>query len=187
MADRGWGGSGSFVDVASSSRVVFGPGNDVEPGMHLGGRSERERKPDCTGKLRDENPITAMNRLSKLKITAYIVGIFVAGLVTGFVIACLLARHFMPNQEKMTRRWTEELQTKLNLTADQLAKVEPIIRETMGQFKTMLVNDSLSTLSNCNARIAVELTPEQKTKFEQIENEQREFILKRFGNKTETQ
>jgi hypothetical protein len=37
-------------------------------------------------------------------------------------------------------------------------------------------------LSNCNARIELELTPEQKIKFADIEKEQQQFIRSRFNN-----
>jgi hypothetical protein len=39
-------------------------------------------------------------------------------------------------------------------------------------------------LSNCNARIVLELTPEQKIKFAEIEKEQQQFIRSRFNHLT---
>jgi hypothetical protein len=42
----------------------------------------------------------------------------------------------------------------------------------------------LSSLSNCNARVGLELTPEQKAKFEQIQKEQQEFIRTKIGGET---
>ena len=44
-----------------------------------------------------------------------------------------------------------------------------------------MTREVLLNLSNCNARIAVEITQAQKAKFEQIEKEQHEFIRTKFG------
>jgi hypothetical protein len=125
-----------------------------------------------------------MNQLSKPKIILYLTGIFVAGMVTGAVITVVIGRHMMPNQAKMARHWTQELQTKLNLAPEQVRKIEPIINETLAGFKTIMANDALASLSNCNARIAVELKPEQMDKFRQLEKEQQEFIRGSFCGKT---
>lgn len=125
-----------------------------------------------------------MNQFSKSKIISGLAAIFVAGVITGVVLSFMIARHLMPNEEKMTKRWTQELETKLNLSAEQLKKIEPVIRTTMTGFKTSLESDVLSAVSNCNSRIVLELTPEQKIKFEQLEREQRDFIQRKFGPET---
>jgi hypothetical protein len=122
-----------------------------------------------------------MSPLSKPKAVLYLTGIFLAGVVTGVVLTFVVGRHLMPDQEKMARHWTRELQVKLNLTPEQVLKVEPIIRETIAGFKTTVANDALSSLSNCNTRIAAELTPEQMPKFEQMKQEQQDFVRRKFG------
>ena len=90
----------------------------------------------------------------------------------------------MPRPEKMAERWCGELQSKLDLTPGQVQKIRPIIDDAMVQFKTGMTREVLLNLSNCNARIAVEITPGQKAKFEQIEKEQQEFIRTKFGGET---
>lgn len=122
-----------------------------------------------------------MKRFGKLKIILCLAGIFLAGVVTGMFVSFQVARHMMPNQARMTAHWCKELQSRLNLSPDQMVKVTPIITKSLGNFQTTLGNDALTALSNCNAQIAVVLTPEQKTRFEQMDKEQREFIQRAFG------
>jgi hypothetical protein len=125
-----------------------------------------------------------MNQLSKPKIILYLAGIFLAGAVTGAVLMVAIGRHLMPSQAKMARHWTQELQSKLSLAPEQVRKIEPIINETLAGFKTIMADDALASLSNCNARIAVELKPEQMDRFRQLEKEQQEFIRNSFCGKT---
>ena len=122
-----------------------------------------------------------MNRSRKVKVVLYLAGIFFAGIVTGIFISFQVARHMMPNQANLTERWSRELQSILNLSPEQMQKIKPVIRNTIGGFKDSLAADALAALTNCNAQIAVELTPDQKVKFEQLAKEQVEFIQNRFG------
>jgi Spy/CpxP family protein refolding chaperone len=123
-----------------------------------------------------------MNR--KLKISLYLAAIFVAGVVTGMFVSFEVVRHMMPRPEKMAARWCGELQSKLHLTPEQLRKIRPIIDDTLGQFRTSMTGVMYANLSNCNARIALEITPEQRPKFEQIQKEQQEFIRTKVGGGT---
>jgi multidrug efflux pump subunit AcrB len=125
-----------------------------------------------------------MNQLSKPKIILYLTGIFLAGVVTGAVLMVAIGKHLMPNQSRMAQHWTHELQTKLTLAPEQVQKIEPIIIETLAAFKTVMANDALTSLSNCNARIAAELKPEQMDRFRQLEQEQQEFIRRSFCAQT---
>lgn len=122
-----------------------------------------------------------MNRFRKLKIILYISGIFFAGVITGLFISFQIARHMMPNEARITDHWSGDLQSRLNLSPEQMETAKPIIRKTLGDFKSTLGNDALAALSNCNAQISTVLTPEQKVKFEQLEKEQREFIEHKLG------
>ena len=123
-----------------------------------------------------------MNR--KLKISLYLAAIFVAGIATGLFISWQLARHFMPNRERMANHWCGELESKLTLTPEQLQKIRPIVDSALTKFKENLSQEMLLSLSNCNSRIRMELTPEQRTKFERIEKDQEEFIRTRIGGET---
>jgi hypothetical protein len=125
-----------------------------------------------------------MNPVSKLKIGLYLSAIFVAGMVTGGIVTFQAGRHMMPGQADMAAHWCGDLQSKMNLTPAQVEKIRPIINDAMGEFKSRLYADMSLNLSNFNARIAGELTPEQKSKFEQIQKEQQDMIRAAFGGGT---
>ncbi|HEY5043142.1 MAG TPA: hypothetical protein VIK53_14205, partial [Verrucomicrobiae bacterium] len=82
--------------------------------------------------------------------------------------------------QAMAGRWQHDLETRLSLSAAQTQKIGPIIMDGMKTFGLTLHDQMGLALSNCNARIALELTPEQKIKFAEIEKEQQGFIRSRF-------
>jgi Spy/CpxP family protein refolding chaperone len=105
--------------------------------------------------------------MSKWKISLYLLALFLAGVVTGAILTHQIGKRIMMKvmqPEAMAERWRHDLKTRLNLSAEQSQKIAPII--------------------NSNARIALELTPEQRIKFAEIEKEQQEFIRSRFNNGT---
>lgn len=125
-----------------------------------------------------------MNPTGKLKIGFYLAAIFAAGFVTGVIVTVQVARHMMPRPEDMAARWSRELQSRMNLTPGQVEKIRPIINDAIGELRSRLSADMLLILSNHNALIADELTPEQKPKFEQIEKEEQGGIRALFGGET---
>jgi hypothetical protein len=125
-----------------------------------------------------------MNPMSRIKIGLYLAAIFAAGFVTGVFVTFQVGRHIMPGQAEMAARWCKELQSKMSLTPAQVEKIRPIINDEMGEFKSRLSADMLLNLSNCNVRIAGELRPEQKTKFEEIQKKQEDMIRALFGGGT---
>ena len=116
--------------------------------------------------------------MSKWKISLYLLALFLAGVVTGAILTQQIGRRMMMRvmqPEAMAGRWQKDLETRLNLSAAQSQKIGPIITDGM--------HDQVGlALSNCNARIALELTPEQKIKFVEIEKEQQAFIRSRFNH-----
>jgi Spy/CpxP family protein refolding chaperone len=128
-----------------------------------------------------------MKHMSKWKISLYLAALFLTGAVTGAFVALMVARHMMfaaMRQEAMAAHWRGDLEVKLRLTPEQMQKISPIINDAMTTLRTAFADQILATLSNCNARIAVELTPEQKAKFAGIEAQQQEFVRKRFRDET---
>jgi Spy/CpxP family protein refolding chaperone len=126
-----------------------------------------------------------MNATSKGRIGLYLAALFFAGVVTGAFGAFAVGRHLMMaamSREKMAAHWRGELQSKLNLTPAQTEKIAPIINDAIGEFRNDFAAQILATVSNANARIAAELTPEQQPKFVEIEKQQQEFIQKRLGS-----
>ena len=122
--------------------------------------------------------------MSKWKISLYLSALFLAGVVTGAIVTAQIGKRMMMHvmqPEAMAGRWQHDLETRLNLTADQSQKIAPIIQDSMKGFGSVLCDQMELALSNCNARIEQELTPEQKIKFAEIEKEQQQFIRSRFN------
>jgi hypothetical protein len=120
-----------------------------------------------------------MNR--KFKISLYLAAIFAAGMVTGLFISYQVARHMMPSQERMASRWCGELESKLDLTPDQLRNARPAINKALADFRADLTRDMLAGLSNCYTRVEQELTPDQKAKLHQLREKQEQFIRSQVG------
>ena len=130
-----------------------------------------------------------MNRFSKLKIASYLVAIFLAGGVTGALVMVVVAKRIISAQmkpEKMADRWCRELETTLKLTPEQFQKIKPIVNDTLDQLRSVMTEQLSTTISNGNARIAGELTAEQKVKFEQMVKEREEMMRRSLGQKTES-
>ncbi len=124
--------------------------------------------------------------MSKWKIGLYLSALFLAGVVTGAILTAQIGRRMMMRvmqPEAMAGRWQRDLETRLNLTAAQSQKIAPIITDGMKNFGAVMRDQTGLALSNCNARIEMELTPEQKIKFAEIEQEQQNFIRSRFNDK----
>jgi Spy/CpxP family protein refolding chaperone len=125
--------------------------------------------------------------MSKWKISLYLSALFLAGVVTGAILTAQIGRRMMMRvmqPEAMAGHWQHDLESRLNLTAAQSQKIAPIIRDGMKTFGLGMRDQTGLALSNCNARIALELTPEQKIKFAEIEKEQQAFIRSRFNHET---
>jgi len=127
--------------------------------------------------------------MSKLKISLYLTALFLAGVVTGAFLMHQVGKGIMMKMMRpgaMAERWRHDLEGKLGLSPEQSDKIKPIIVDGMEAFRTAFHDQMQLSLSNCNARIAVELTPEQRTKFAEVEKEQQEFIRSRFKGGTAT-
>ena len=124
-----------------------------------------------------------MNPLSHWKIGLYLAAIFLAGTVAGAFVGFKIGRHMMfapPRPEAMAARFCDELQSKLNLTPAQAQKIRLIVNDSMTEFGALLSTQVAAAFSNTNARVAAELTPEQKVKFEEIQKEHEKFMHNRF-------
>src|SRR5437868_3365616 len=75
-----------------------------------------------------------MNFLSRSKIAAYLVAIFIAGGISGTVVAWSVARQSSarqpPTMERVCDRMRQKLQRRLNLTPEQLSRIDPILQQT---------------------------------------------------------
>jgi Spy/CpxP family protein refolding chaperone len=108
--------------------------------------------------------------------------IFAAGIVSGGLVAFRVARrnapHF-PAPEVWVARRFDQLNRELNLTPQQKERVAPIVKrgtEELVKWHRQSLRASREVLERMEKDIAAELTPEQRTKFEQYLNARRERI-----------
>jgi Spy/CpxP family protein refolding chaperone len=131
-----------------------------------------------------------MKSASTTRLILYIVALFVAGGATGAMIAAKLTRDRMirePSGQEMTARLRDKLISRLQLTPDQIAKVDPIIedstKQTQGFYRDWMNRIGQATKER-DARIAALLTPAQQAKLEELQNERQEFIQKKCRPKS---
>lgn len=127
-----------------------------------------------------------MNSLSQSKIVLYLAVIFVAGGITGTVIAWGSAKRKMlqpPSMEKVCSFMEDKLKSRLDLTPEQMAKIQPILNQTACEMKAIhaqTLEQIDRTIQKANEQIAKELNAEQRRKLEEMEIERREFMQKRL-------
>jgi len=105
--------------------------------------------------------------------------IFLAGAVTGTLLAPWLGRTFMrpPQPRELAFHMLDRLQTGLHLTPEQKAKIKPIIEATGTDMETIRRETAARVherIGKTNEQISALLTPEQKVEFDQMEEEHRQ-------------
>ncbi len=127
-----------------------------------------------------------MNQLTKRKVILYLAIIFVAGGISGAVIgwgSAREARSRPPTMGHMCDHMRKRLQSHLNLSPDQLQKIEPILQKTAKQMEAIhrkTIDEIERLLQQSNAEIAKELNPDQIVKLEELDKERREYFSRRF-------
>ena len=127
-----------------------------------------------------------MNHLTKQKIALYLAVIFVAGGISGAVIAWGSANQARKGRPTMTMEGVcdsmkKRLQRELNLTEDQVKKIQPILDQTAREMNAIHrkgLDDIGQVIKKSNAEIAKELTPEQQAKWAEMEKQKREHFQK---------
>jgi hypothetical protein len=119
---------------------------------------------------------------SKLQPWLLLGVIFIVGIVTGSALTIGLASHFMhpPGATQMKRHWMTRLTERLNLTADQQAKIQPILTDAETKIKSLHrdeVERGSQVFRDANDQISALLTPEQKVELQKIESEREKKFL----------
>jgi hypothetical protein len=114
------------------------------------------------------------------KVILLLLGIFIAGGVTGAFVMLrigreLVARRAMPEQwaPQQLKRLTE----RLDLKPEQVEQLRPIVRrnmEEMGRLRNYSVREARGIFERMEREISEQLTPDQRIKFEQMNTEMRE-------------
>ena len=114
------------------------------------------------------------------KVIVVLLGIFVAGGVTGGFVTLRVVRERISNRpmpEEWAPRHLKRLVDRLALTPEQQEQIRPIVRHNMEQLNR-LRNQSLAEtqmrIESMQRDIAQKLTPEQRVAFEQMNRELRE-------------
>jgi len=123
---------------------------------------------------------------NSLKTIIYIIALFLAGAATGGIVGACTAKRMMflhpPRPHDLAEQMRSQLQSRLNLTAEQKKKIDPILDQTDTQLKAIHL-ETMSKVSQIidqtHAKIAAELTPDQQAKLVQLEKERREFLNRR--------
>lgn len=128
---------------------------------------------------------------SKQKIAFYLSLIFVAGGIAGGSIAWTannrkqpeVKRHKFPDTKGMCDFMRNRLQERVGLTAEQVEKIDPLLEQSARDIKAIhdkTLQDVEEVIRDTHAAIAATLTPEQKGRLDELENERREFWRKHF-------
>jgi len=122
-----------------------------------------------------------------LKPWLVLAAIFIAGALSGGALTMVLSPHFTnrPDEGQMRERWKIHLTRELSLTADQQAKLDPILSAAEASLQKAHRDEFESVkdiFKDTDAKIAEILTPEQKTKLQKmIEDREKMFSGHHWG------
>ena len=123
-----------------------------------------------------------MNPFSKWKTIGYAAAIFVAGGISGGALGLYEARSHLyepPREQELAIRMRTRLQTKLGLTPDQVAKVNPIVDAAAASLRSIrmdTVQRVNKVFEDSYAQISAILTPDQRAQLEQMQKERRDMM-----------
>ena len=129
-----------------------------------------------------------MNGALKWKLIAGFILVFVAGGLTGAFFAASRTGHllFAPSQSHgaIAQRMRQHLRHQLDLTDEQMTKISPIIDKTVTELETIRSETGRrvhGAFAQAHRDMAAELTPEQKTKLQEMEARHRRMFHRLHG------
>lgn len=122
-----------------------------------------------------------MSKASSWKIFLYAALVFVAGLFIGVIAGPHGLRMFLspPTPAEMSSHILAHLQHRLSLTPEQTAQIKPLVEETSSDIEAIrkaTTKQVADRIAETDSKIAPFLTPEQKTKLDQMGIEHREHM-----------
>jgi Spy/CpxP family protein refolding chaperone len=133
-----------------------------------------------------------MNALSKWKLGLYVLAIFLAGGGSGALVTWQVSRRIPVaplTPEEIGTRLRARFKSQLDLTPDQVQKIDPMIDQAMRQVEVIrkdTANRVFANVSNLHEQVVIVLTPEQKANFDVLERERHDFLRKKYGPATNT-
>jgi Spy/CpxP family protein refolding chaperone len=118
----------------------------------------------------------------KLKPWLLVCGIFVIGVVTGSALTVGLGSRFLhPGQGgyNMKAHWMTRLTDRLHLTADQQAKIQPILADADTKFQALIKDERQSgsqIFKDADEKIEAILTPDQQVELKKMEAEREKMF-----------
>jgi len=131
-----------------------------------------------------------MSAAGKWKLGLYVLVIFLAGGGTGALITwrTCQGRAATPlTPAQIGARLRTRFHSRLDLTPDQMSKINPLIDQAMRQVEVIREETArhvFANVSNLHEQVLLVLTPEQRAKFEQLERERREYLRQKFRPET---
>lgn len=114
------------------------------------------------------------------KLVLALIGIFIAGSVTGGFVSLRIAKERVQQRRPMPEQWGPQrlkaLGKELALTPDQMDKIRPIIRrdtDELNKLRQGTMEKTRDIFIKMERDIAQHLTPEQRAKYEQMLKERR--------------
>src|SRR5438132_10259111 len=125
-----------------------------------------------------------MNESLRWKLILAFVLVFLAGVACGF-FGTVHTHYFFArmDSESMTQHMKQRLRAELKLTPEQMQQISPIIDHAASQLKTkreQTMRDIHEILEQTHREMQPFLTPEQRTKLEELEKRHR-HLLHRHG------
>jgi Spy/CpxP family protein refolding chaperone len=133
-----------------------------------------------------------MTSPGKRKLAIYVLAIFLAGAGSGALVAWQISRRTpVPplTPAEIGARLRARFQSRLALTPEQVQKIDPMIDQAMSRVEAIrreTASHVFANVSNLHDQVLTVLTPEQKTKFEELERERRDYLHQKFGPATTT-
>jgi Spy/CpxP family protein refolding chaperone len=112
--------------------------------------------------------------------------IFLLGLGTGVLLTIALGPRFShpPGEQEMRNRWMMHLTHRLDLTADQQAKIQPIVTDAEARIEGVHRDDVdriSSILKDTTRKISALLTPDQQKELDQMERNRERMFMTHMG------
>lgn len=114
------------------------------------------------------------------QIILVLIGIFAAGGVAGGFVSLRICRDKLTNRpvpEEWAPRHLKRLHDRLALSPEQEEQIRPIVRRNMehlNRIRNSSMEETKTVVEGMQREISEKLTPEQRTKFEQMNRELRE-------------
>jgi hypothetical protein len=89
--------------------------------------------------------------------------------------------------EKVCSRLQDRLKLKLNLTDEQMKKLQPVFDQTAQELRAVrskAISETEAIICRAHSQIARELNPEQRVKLEEFDRERRDWLEHRIEEGT---